>query len=107
MDAPTLIVEWDLKVDRGKDAWPKQEYAMGYIGWHWDSFNGKFDVFVWDKLYEDTWKFRNGRKMLDLVDKVVYFVPISNGEEGEWFEQCDDTWKVINAKGLGKNRKIC
>ena len=59
-----------------------------------------------DKLYEDTRKFRNGRKMLDLVDKVVYFVPICNGEEGEWFGQCGDAGKVINAKGIGKNGKI-
>ena len=59
-----------------------------------------------DKLYEDARKFRNGRKMLDLVDKVVYSVPISNGEEGEWFGQCGDAGKVINAKGIGKNGKI-
>ena len=44
-----------------------------------------------DKLYEDLGKFRNGMKMLDLVNTVVYYVPISNGEEGEWFGQCDDT----------------
>ena len=44
-----------------------------------------------DKLYEDVRKFRNGMKMLDLVNTVVYYVPISNGEEGEWFGQCDDT----------------
>ena len=49
-----------------------------------------------DKLYEDVRKFRNGRKMLDLVDKVVYFDPISNGEEGEWFRQCGDAGKVTN-----------
>ena len=59
-----------------------------------------------DKLYEDAGKFRNGRRMLVLVDTVVYSVPISNGEEGEWFRQCDDTEKIINAKGLGKNGKI-
>ena len=58
-----------------------------------------------DKLYEDARKFRNGRKMLDLVDKAVYSVPISNGEEGEWFGQCDDAGKLINAKGIGKNGK--
>ena len=33
-----------------------------------------------DKLYEDLGKFRNGRKMLDLVNTVVYSIPISNGE---------------------------
>ena len=38
-----------------------------------------------DKLYGDLGKFKNGRKMLDLVNIVVYSVPISNGEEGEWF----------------------
>ena len=59
-----------------------------------------------DKLYEDARKFRNGRKMLDLVDKVVCSVPISNGEDSEWFGQCDDAGKVINAKGIGKNGKI-
>ena len=44
--------------------------------------------------------------MLDLVNTVVYYVPISKGEEGEWSGQCDDTRKMINVKGLGKNKKI-
>ena len=59
-----------------------------------------------DKLYEDLGKFRNGRKMLDLVNTVVYSIPNSNGEEGEWFGQGDDTGKSINDRGLGKNGKI-
>ena len=37
-----------------------------------------------NKLYGHLGKFRNGRKMLDLVSAIVYFVPINNGEEGEW-----------------------
>ena len=48
-----------------------------------------------DKLYEDLGKLKNGRKMLDLVNTIVYFVPISNGEEGEWSKQCDDRGKMI------------
>ena len=54
-----------------------------------------------DKLYEDLRKFKNGRKMLDLVSTIVYSVPISNGEEGEWSGQCDGRGKMINVRGLG------
>ena len=59
-----------------------------------------------DKLYEDLGKLKNSKKMLDLVNTVVYSVPINNGEEDEWFRQCDDIRKFINTKGLGKNGKI-
>ena len=59
-----------------------------------------------DKLYEDLGKFKNGRKMLDLVNTVVNSFPINDGEEGEWSGQCDDRGKIINAKGLGKDGKI-
>ena len=31
---------------------------------------------------------------------------ICNEEEGEWSGQCDDTGKIINVTGLGKNWKI-
>ena len=53
------------------------------------------------KLYEFA-----GRKIHDLVDTFVYSVSISNGEEGEWFGQCGDVGKFINAKGIRKNGKI-
>ena len=43
--------------------------------------------------------------MLDLVNTVVYSIPIS-GEEGEWFGQCDDRGIIINARGLRKDGKI-
>ena len=59
-----------------------------------------------DKLFEDVGKVRNGRKMLDLVNSVVCSLPIGNEEEGEWSGQCDDTGKIINVRGLGKNGKI-
>ena len=49
-----------------------------------------------DKLYEDLGKFRNGRKMLDLVNTILYYDPLKNGEEGQWSGQCDDTGKFIN-----------
>ena len=44
--------------------------------------------------------------MLDLVNSVVCSLPIGNEEEGEWSGQCDDTGKIINVRGLGKNGKI-
>ena len=44
--------------------------------------------------------------MLDLINIIIYVVPISNGGAGKWTGQCDDTGKIINAKGLGKNKKI-
>ena len=59
-----------------------------------------------NKLYEDLGKLKNGKKMLDLVNIVVYSVHISNGKEGEWSKQCDDMGKMINAKGLGKKGTI-
>ena len=59
-----------------------------------------------DKLFEDVGKVRNGRKMLDLVNTIVSSFPIGNEEEGEWSGQCDDTGKIINVTGLGKNGKI-
>ena len=44
--------------------------------------------------------------MLDLVNSIVCSLPIGNEEEGEWSGQCDDTGKIINVRGLGKNGKI-
>ena len=36
-----------------------------------------------DKLYKDMGKFKNDRKVCDLVNTIVYSIPISKGEEGE------------------------
>ena len=57
-----------------------------------------------NKLYEEFGKFRNGRKMLGLVNRVVYSNPIGNGEEGEWSGQCDDTGTMLRVyKRTGKS----
>ena len=51
-----------------------------------DSFSGKLDalsVSNHDKLYKDLVKFRNGRKMLCLINTTLYYVPISNEDEDE------------------------